>query len=64
MVPAIAEEPIKVTTTTVIFSMIEGRASGMRTFLMIWKGDAPMDCAASMRPKGTSRMEVSTMRAV
>ena len=29
---------------------------------MIWKGVAPMDSAASTRPKSTSRMDVSTRR--
>ena len=64
MVPAMALEPMSVTMTTVIVSMIAGSASGMKTFQMIWKGVAPMDWAASMSPEGISRIDVSTMRAV
>ena len=41
----------------------EGRLSGKITFQMIWKGEQPMDWAASMTPLSTSRREVSTSRA-
>ena len=44
-------------------TMREGFASGTSTFQTICHGLAPMDCAASITPNGTSLMEDSTMRA-
>ena len=41
----------------------EGLASGTSTFQTICQGVAPMDCAASITPNGTSLIEDSTMRA-
>lgn len=43
--------------------MREGRLSGIITLEMIWKGEQPMDWAASTTPLSTSRMEASTSRA-
>ena len=44
-------------------TMSEGLASGTSTFHTICHGEAPMDCAASITPNGTSLMDDSTMRA-
>ena len=41
----------------------EGRLSGRITLVMIWKGEQPMDWAASTTPLSTSRREASTSRA-
>src|SRR5690606_2028410 len=41
-----------------------GRASGSSTLVTIWYGVAPIACAASIRPAGTSRRAVSTRRAM
>ena len=42
----------------------EGFASGSSTFVMISKGEAPMDCAASTTPLSTSFREDSTSLAM
>ena len=43
--------------------MREGRLSGIITLVMTWKGEQPMDRAASTTPPSTSRREDSTSRA-
>ena len=42
----------------------EGFASGKITRRSTWAGEAPMDRAASMTPRSTSRAEDSTIRAM
>ena len=61
---AMAEAPTSATSAIVSPAIIPGSASGIRTFTMICRSVAPIDCAASMRPLSTSRRLVSTRRAI
>ena len=57
-----ADSPTRLMMTVVSCATIEDIDSGSRTFQMIWAGVAPIDCAASTRPNGTSLRLVSTWR--
>ena len=45
-------------------TMSEGLASGTSTLRTICHGDAPMDCAASITPKGTVQYDEAMIRAM
>ncbi len=62
--PAMAEAPIREIMASVTPRTMECRASGISTFQMIWKGEAPTDWAASMTPGSTSSSEDSMIRAI
>ena len=57
-----ADSPTSAMTTVVSWLTMPGMDSGRSTRVTICSGVAPMESAASMRPCGTSRSEVSTCR--
>src|SRR5256885_2041736 len=61
--PAMAEYDRKLTASTVSASTRPERASTMSTRQTICSSEAPMACAASITPRGTSRRHWSTRRA-
>lgn len=63
MTPAIAEYPTSSTTVRVAPATNDETDSGSNTLRTIWPLVAPIACAASTRPTGTSRSDDSTTRA-
>jgi hypothetical protein len=53
---------MRLTTVSVAPAIIPGSPSGINTLYMISNGVAPIDCAASMMPRSTSRSDDSTTR--
>ncbi|MNZ09934.1 hypothetical protein D3C78_267640 [compost metagenome] len=63
MAPATAEALIMLTRVMVKPATMPGRASGSSTCQTMCQRRQPMACAASIRPRSTSRRLTSAMRA-